>query len=237
MKSSRTLVALFATLFAVCLAHAADTATARRVTSIMEVETDDPAGYAMWIKQYNEIAKAKLGIDNYLRVYQSIYDSRPTGHVRVVSSAATVAELMKNADVLQNDPAIMANREHLSAIRKTGSRVLYQAVRFDGPTPKGSHNFNTLAMLSDEAAYLKAIDDLRVIFDSNGFKDTKVIVYRVLAGRTDHSHRITISTPSLDRLAAWLDFVATNPQAQTWLANTAKFRTIVANTTSREITK
>jgi len=34
------------------------------------------------------------------------------------------------------------------------------------------------------------------------------------------------------RLAAWLDFVATSPQSQTWLANTAKFRTIVANNTA-----
>lgn len=237
MKTTQKLVASFLTLLAVCSLHAADPKPANRVVAILEVQTDDPIGYAIWMKRYNEIAKAKLGIDNYTRIYQSHFDSRPAGFVRVVTTAATVAELMKNAAALDADPAILENREHVSHIRKRGARVLYQTVRTDGPAPSGANNFNTLVVLSDEAGYLKAIDELRTILDTNGFKDTKITVMRVLAGRTDHSHRITINTPSPERLAAWLDFVATNSQAQTWLASTAKFRTIVANTTSREITR
>jgi hypothetical protein len=92
-------------------------------------------------------------------------------------------------------------------------------------------------MVTDEAGYLQAIQQLRGIFDALGLKDAKISVYRVLAGRTDHSHRITISTPSAERLAAFLDLAATNPQLTTWVANSAKFRSVVANMTSREITK
>ena len=237
MKTTHKLVASFLTLLAACSLHAADPKPANRVVSILDVQTDDPIGYAIWMKRYNEIAKAKLGIDNYTRIYQSYFDSRQAGYVRVVTTAATVAELMKNAQTLDADPAILENREHVSHIRKRGARVLYQTVRTDGPSPSGANNYNTLAVLSDEAGYLKAIDELRVIFDANGFKDAKITVMRALAGRTDHSHRITINLPSPERLAAWLDFAGTNTQALTWITNSAKFRTVVANTTSREITR
>ena len=237
MKTPSLLAASLAMLLA-CLAHAADASANRRVTSILDVETEDPIAYAKWIKQYNEIAKARLGVDNFIRVYVSIHDSRAKGPgVRVVSSAATASELLKQNDILENDPAITQLRSHMRGMRKTGSRVLYQSVRFDGPSARGAHNYNTLANLTDEAAYLKAIDELRAIFDANGLKDVKIYVYRVIAGRTDHSHRITINTPSRERLGALLDFAGTHPQLQTWFTNTAKLRTVVATTTSREITQ
>ena len=100
MKHIRSVLATFATLLAVCLVHAADSKPVARVIAILEVETDDPSGYATWLKDYNAAAKAKLNIDSFLRVYQSVYDSRPTGQVRVVTSAANVAELTKNAQAL-----------------------------------------------------------------------------------------------------------------------------------------
>ena len=59
----------------------------------------------------------------------------------------------------------------------------------------------------------------------------------MLAGRTNHTHRITIALESADRLAAFLDFVASDPQMAEWLADAAKYRTVVANNTAREITK
>jgi hypothetical protein len=135
MKNARQVLALCATLFAVCLMHAADSKPIARVIAILEVETDDPSGYAAWLKDYNAAAKAKLNIDDYLRVYQSGFDSRATGHVRVVSSAANVAELSRNTQALENELAILQNRDHLRAIRKTGARVLYQAIHFEGPSP------------------------------------------------------------------------------------------------------
>jgi hypothetical protein len=237
MKTSLKVFASFVLLCAACLLQAADSKPVARVISILDVETDDPVGYATWLAQYNEIAKAKLNIDGYLRIYQSFFDGRGTGRVRVAVAAASAAELTKNNLALENDPAILRNAEHLRNLRKMGSRVLYQAIRFDGANPKGASNFNTLANVTDEPGYLKALDQLRMIFDSNGLKDAKISAYRTLAGRTDHTHRITISLPSPDRLAVFLDLAGTNPQLNDWVASSAKYRTVVSNTTSREITK
>jgi hypothetical protein len=238
MKTVCHVLASVVTLFIACVVHAADSKPIARVLAILDVETDDPSGYATWLKDYNAAAKAKLNVDNYLRVYQSIFDSRPNpARVRVVTSASSFAELMKNQLTLDGDPAILENATHLRGIRKMGSRTLYQAVYFDGPSPKGSNNYNTLAMVTDEKGYLQAITRLRAVFDVVGLKDAKISVYRAIAGRHDHSHRITISLPSPERLAAFLDLAATNSQLLEWLASTASLRTVVANTTSREITK
>ncbi len=237
MKSLRLFIAACATLLAACSASAADSKPIARVISVLDIETDDPGAYATWIKQYNEVAKAKLNIDPYLRVYQSGFDGKGAGNVRAVISAASVAELMKNAASLENDPAILENQQHIKAVRKIGARVLYQAVRFDGVNPKGANNYTTLAIIPDEAAYLTAVDELRKVLDTAGLKDAKIGVYRVLAGRTDHTHRVTVSLPSRERLAVFLDSAATHAQLNAWLASTAKLRTVVANMTSREITK
>lgn len=236
MKTTRKVWASLATLLAVCLLHAADSKPIARVISLLEIETDDPSGYARLMTEYNQAAKAKLGIDNYVRIYESVVDGRKSGRVRAVVSAASVTELTKNNQLLESDLAILQNREHLRLIRKTGSRTLYQAIRFEG-TDKNGSLYNTLANVTDEPGYLKALDQLRSIFDANGMKDAKINAYRILAGRTDHTHRINISTPSPERLAAFKDLMANNQQLADWLANSAKYRTVVSNTTSREITK
>ena len=237
MKTTRKVWALLLTLFLACSVHAADSKPINRVITITEVETDDPTGYATWIAQYNAIVKAKTGTENYLRVYETLADGLKSGRVRSVAAGPSVAELTKIQLAVENDPAMVELRSRLNAVRKIGARVTYQAVRFDGPVPKNAANYNTNAMVTDEAGYLKALDQLRVIFDSVGLKDAKINAYRVIAGRTDHSHRITIGMPSRERLAAFLDLAATNPQLNEWIASSAKLRTVVSNTTSREITK
>ncbi len=236
MKSSRKVLASVVTLLAVCIVHAADLKPVARVMSIVDIETDDPSGYATWIAKTNEIAKAKLGVDNYIRVYQSVFDGHGTNRVRAVSAAATVAELTKNAMALENDPAAIQNRDHLRVIRKQGGRVLYQAVRYEGPI-QNAWVYTTVANVTDEAGYLKALDQLRAIYDGLGMKDAKISAYRVIAGRTDHSHRISIVLPTAERLAAFLDSATANPQVVAWIADSAKYRTVVANMTAREITK
>ncbi len=236
MKTNRKVWASVVTLLAACLVHAADMKPIPRVISIVDIETDDPKGYAAWIAQYNVAAKAKLGIDNYLRVYQSTFDGRQSGMVRAVAAGKSVAELVKNSEALENDLAIVQNRDHLRTIRKIGARVLYQAVRYDGSDPGGSL-YSTLAVVNDEAGYLQALDKLRAVLDSNGFKDAKINAYRVLAGRTDHSHRINVGVPSAERLGAMLDLIANNAAVAEWLAASAKFRTVVSNATVRDITK
>src|SRR5215212_10379972 len=192
MKTTRKVWASLLTLCVACLVHAADMKPIPRVLSILDVETDDPSGYAIWISQYNDIAKAKFGVERFVRVFESVNDGRKTSSVRAVAAASSVAELTKNSAALEADPGIMQLRAHMAGMRKSGARVLYQAMRYDGPI-KGSANYNTLAVVNDEPGYLKAIDQLRTIFDANGLKDAKIAVYRVIAGRTDHTHRITIS--------------------------------------------
>jgi len=237
MKTSLSLWAFLATLLVGCLAHAAESKPTTRVSATVDVETEDPSGYALWIKQYNEVAKAKLGIDPYLRIYESRFDSRNVGKVRASSSASSVAELTKNTTALESDPAILALMNHMKTIRKLGARTLYQTVRFDGPNPKNSANYNTLVNLSDEAAYLKALDQLRTIFDAVGLKDAVISCSRIVAGRSDHTHRVVISVPSQERLAVFIDTMATNQRLNDWVADAAKYRTVVSNFTSREITK
>lgn len=122
------------------------------------------------------------------------------------------------------------------AIRKLGARVLYQGLRFDGTYKNGSV-YTTTANVSDEAGYLKALDGLRAILDAHGLPDIKINAYRVLAGRCNHTHRVTLAAESADRISALLDFVATDPAMADWLKDAAKLRTVVANGTSQEITK
>ena len=237
MKTSRPLLASLVALLAACCLPAADMKPIARVMTVLDVETDDAVGYATWLKDYNEIAKAKTGNPQLLRVFQTVYDGSSTGRVRVSASASSVAELAKQMSAVENDPAILANREHLRAIRKTGARVLYQAVRFEGPSPKGAYNYVTLAVVNDEAGYLKALDDLRGLLDGAGLKDIQLAAYRIIAGRGDHTHRITLSAPSSERQAVLLDVMATNQKMSEWIAQSAKFRTVISNSTSREITK
>jgi len=237
MKNSAKVWALIVTLIAACLVHAAAPNPVSRVMTIIDIETDDPTGYATWIAQYNAIAKAKVGVDNYLRVYQSYFDGRGISRVRVATAGANVAEMMKNAMTLETDPAILELNTHLKLMRKMGARVLYQAIRFDGSLPKGQATYTTLANVTDEAGYLHALEQLRGIFDSVGLKDIKIGAYRALSGRTDHTHRITIGCPSMERLATFLDQAGTNPKLLEWLAASAKYRTVVANFSAREITK
>lgn len=230
--------ALVASLFAALVVRAADPQPINRVMSILDIETSDPAAYAAQITKYNEIAKTKLNVDPYLRVFESQFDGRTSGtHVRVSVSASSVAELMKNMATMEADPAIKQWVESMKPQRKLGARVLYRAVRFDGASTKGAWTYSTLANIPDEAAYLKAIESLRVLFDNVGLKDAKISVYRAIAGRADHSHRVVISTPSSERLAAFLDLASSDSQLVRWQADAAKLRTVVANITSREITK
>ncbi len=236
MKSTHKVIASVLTLLAACFLQAAESKTVARVISIQDIITDDASGYAAWITKVNEIAKAKLGVADYQKVFVSANDGERTGMVRTVTAAESVAALTKNTAALEDDLALRDIRDHLRGIRKLGARVLYQGVRFDG-THKNAYVYTTTAMVSDEAGYLKALDGLRAIFDSHGFQDAKINAYRVLAGRTDFSHRVTLALPSNERLAALLDFVASDASMAEWLAGAAKFRTVVTNGTAHDITK
>jgi len=236
MNITRKVLASLVALLAACLVHAADSKPVARVIAITDIQTDDATGYAEWVSKANELVKAKLGLDTYYHVYVTTFDGEKAGSVRLTSAAESVAALAKNAAALNADPAMRDITDRYRNIRKNGARVLYQGVRFDG-THKNAYVYSTTAMVTDEAGYLKALDGLRALFDSKGFKDAKINAYRVIAGRKDHTHRVSIALPTNERLAAWLDLIATDAQLAAWLADAAKFRTVVASTTSRDIVK
>lgn len=236
MKLLPKIVASALTLLAAGLLGAADMKPVARVMAVQEIETDDAMAYADGVAKLNEAAKAKLNAENYYRVFQTLFDGTRTSSVRVIITGDSVSALMKSFEALENDPGIRSATDRLKGTRKLASRTLYQCLRFDG-THKGAHTYTTLATLSDEAAYLSALNQLRALFDQKGFQDAKINVYRAIAGRGTHTHRIAINLPSSERLAALLDFTATDPKAGEWIAAAGKFRTVVANSTSREITK
>lgn len=235
MKFAPKVLASLVALLAAGLVHAADTKV-NRVISIQDVETADPAAYAALVAQSNAFAKAKLGIDPLVRIYVSTYDGEKTNSVRAVIAAESVAALTKNYAAMVADPDMKATRDAMNATRKLGARVLYQGLRFDGTYKNGSI-YTTTANVSDEAGYLKSLDGLHAIFDAHGLSDIKINAYRVLAGRTNHTHRVTLVAESADRIATLLDFVASDPSMAAWFADAAKLRTVVANGTSSEITK
>lgn len=236
MKITPKVFASVVTLLAACALHAADSKPIARVIAIQDVETDDASGYATWLARINDLVKTKLGVDGYYHVYVSEFDGEKTGQVRTVAVAESVAALAKITAAIENDPVVIENRDHYRAIRKLEGRVLYQCVRFDGAV-KSAHIYSTVAAVSDEPGYLKSLDGLRALFDKAGMADIKINVYRVIAGRTNYTHRISLSAPSAERLAALLDLTATDPQLGEWLASAAKYRTVVGNSTAHEITK
>jgi len=110
-----------------------------------------------------------------------------------------------------------------------------KAVRFDGGYP-AEWLFITDVQVKDEAAYAKSIDELRGLFDSHGLKDAKINVFRVVAGRSSHSHEVVISCPTHERVAAVVDGTM-EPWFGEWAAGVADNRTVVSNGIFHEISK
>src|SRR5579871_5224915 len=208
MKLTLKLAAALAPLFAVCCAIADDAGpkptSSLPAVSVQEVTTADPSGYATWIATANASLKAAGGPENYTHVYEATIAGEETGRLFAVRFADSFAEIAKNADAIEKIPERSEILGHLAAIRKLGASSLLKAVHFEGGS-KGEWLFITDAQVSDEAAYVKALGALRGLLDSHDFKDIKLNVFRVLAGRSNHSHEVVISAPSHERIAAFMD--------------------------------
>lgn len=242
MKTNPVFVASLLTLFTVSSPSAAWAANAPAapaappalpVLSVQAVETEDPVGYVTWVAKTNEIAKTKLAVEGWITSYIGVHAGADTGMIFNVQVADNFAGLLTRGTDLEKDPDILTNAQHYHGLRKLGPRLLLKATRFDGSHPDAII-FNTYANVTDEAGYAKAIDQLRGLFDGHGLKDARINVFRVLAGRTDFSHVISIQTPSMERLGAMLDAIG-EPWMMDWLASAAKLRTVVRNATYREV--
>ena len=239
MKSSLSLVASALTLFAAAhlraAAPAGPAAPALPVISVQAVETEDSSGYMMWVAKANELAKAKLGEAAMIHSYIGVAAGADTGVVFNVSSAENFATLLTRATPLEKDADILANSQHYRGLRKLGPRVLAKATRFEG-AHKGGALYNTYANITDEAGYSKALDQLHGLLQSHGINDIFISVYRIVAGRTDYTHIVVLSGPSMEQIGAVLDSTS-EPWMTEWFAGAAKLRTVVRNATYREITQ
>jgi hypothetical protein len=217
--------------------HAASAAApALPVISITQVETDDPSDYAARIARINEVMKSKFGVEQFLRLYLGDAAGEDLGTVFAVTRGDSFATVMKHADIYQTDPALAEMRADLARMRELESRLLLKAARFDGVHPNAAL-YNSYANVTDEAGYLKALGELRALFDAHGLTDVKINAYRVISGRSDYTHLVSLNTPSSGRLAALLDSIATEAWAMDWIAGSAKYRSIVRNGTFREISR
>jgi hypothetical protein len=208
-------------------------ATGGPVITIQEVETDSPEDYAMWIAKSNKAIYDAFNIENTTKVFLGQAAGEDSGKVFAVQTGESFSKMAANAQAFEKDPGLLKLRAGMNQVRKLGKQTQYKAVRWDGRADS-SAVYNTRAVLSDEAAYLKALDGLRTLFDANNLKDVKINCYRVVAGRTDYTHLISLNCPSIDRRAAMMDALS-EPWAQEWIATVGKNRTVISNGTYREL--
>jgi hypothetical protein len=236
LKHAAALLPLLAACYATAADDAGSTAAPKTpVISVQAVTTEDPSGYATWVAMANEKFKAAGGPDHFTHVYQGVIAGDETNAVFAVRIADSAAALAKGSEAIMKLPERHEMMDHLAAIRKLGPSILLQAVHFEGGYD-GEWILVTDALVKDEAAYLKALGELRALFDSHDLKDIKINAYRVVAGRSTHSHEIVICSPSAERNAAMIDSEA-SPWMTDWLAGVASVRTVVHNGIYHEISK
>jgi hypothetical protein len=203
---------------------------------VQAVSTDDAEAYALKLVKGNELIKAKAGYDRLRHVWVGDYagDDNPT--VWVVSQFPSAQAANEFQEKLHGDAEVRAFLAELKPIRKLGGTYLYKAARLDGMY-EGGAVFNTSITCTDEAAYLKALDGLKVIFEANGFKDARINLWRLVSGRTVATHLVVIALPSRARVGALLDLITDQGVLKDWYTLASKSRTSVGNGTYHEITK
>ena len=84
---------------------------------------------------------------------------------------------------------------------------------------------------------MKALDGLKAIFEAHGFKDARVNLWRLVAGRTIATHLVVIALPTQSRVGELLDAISDEALLKDWNVAAAKLRTTVQNGTYHEISK
>lgn len=203
---------------------------------VQVVTTKDPEAYVATIAKINALVKARTGIERYRHVWQGDFAGESSHGIFVVSNFSSAAEIFQIEEKLKNYPEMDVILAEIRGTRQLGSSEIYKAVRNDG-VYEGGAVFNTSITCSDEATYLKDLDDLKAIFDANGFKDAKLNLYREVAGRSTSTHLVVISLPSQLRVGELLDALSDKDLLKDWYVTAAKVRTSLSNGTFHEITK
>jgi hypothetical protein len=204
---------------------------------VQMVQTDDPDAYVAALAGINARIKAVSGIDTLRRTWTGDFAGDNSHAIAVVSQFESAASVSALGAKMQADPELKQMVAELKGIRKLGPSWLYKAARYEGDYPGGAV-FNTSVAVKDEAAYLKLLDDLKAIFDANGFKDAKVNLWRIVSGRSgDATHLAVIAFPSQQRVGELLDTIWDKGIMKDWNAAAAKVRTSLGNGSYHEITK
>lgn len=206
------------------------------VLTVQQVDAKDTSAYVSMIAKINALVKARTGVEHYRHVWEGDFAGDSSHAIFVVTSYPSAADIYKVDDKLKNYPEMDLLLEQLKDTRHLGASELYKAVRNDG-VYDGGGVFNTSIACTDEDAYLKALDELKAIFDSNGFKDSKINLYREISGRTTSTHLVVIALPSQARVAELLDALSDKALLKDWYVTAAKVRTTLGNGTYHEITK
>lgn len=203
---------------------------------VQVIQTEDVESYVTLLAQANAAIKASTGIEKLRHAWVGDYAGENSHGLFVVSQFESAAAAYTVTDKLNSDPEMTAILAKFKAIRKLGPSMMYKAVRNDGFYDGGAV-FNTSISCSDEPAYVKAIGELKALFDANGFKDAKLNLWRVVAGRSDSTHLVVIALPSQKRVGELLDAIADVGFMKDWNLAAAKIRTTVRNGSYHEITK
>ncbi len=203
---------------------------------VQVVATDNQDAYVASIAKINALVKEKTGLERIRHVWVGDFAGDNSHGIFVVSQFASAAAEAQLTAKLKDDADIKGVMAQLKGMRHLGPSYLYKGVRNDGLYDGGAV-FNTSIVCSDEDAYVKALDGLKAIFDANGFKDSKINLWRVAGGRTTSTHLVVIAFPSETRVAELIDAIHDKALLKEWNVEAAKIRTTVHNGTYHEITK
>jgi len=204
---------------------------------VQVVQTDEPEAYVAALAKINARIKTVTGLDTLNRTWTGDFAGGDSHAIAFVSQFESAAAVTTVGDKLRADPEFMKMVSELKAIRKLGPSWLYKAARYEGDYPGGA-SFNTTVAVKDEAAYLKLLDDLKTLFDANGFKDAKLNLWRVVSGRSgEATHVVVIAFPSQARVGEWLDAIWDKALLKDWNVAAANVRTTLNNGSYHEITR
>lgn len=211
-------------------------ADANPVLVVQEVGAKDTEAYVAMIAKINALVKARIGVEHFRHVWEGDFAGANSHALFVVSTFASAAEMYQDQDKLKNYPEMDVLLAQLKDQRHLGPSELYKGIRNEG-VYEGGAVLDTDIALTDEPAYLKALDGLRAILDANNFKDVKINLYRGIAGREKATHLVVISVASGVRLGELLDAIHDKGILNEWNAEAAKIRASLSNGTYHEITK
>ncbi len=203
---------------------------------VQVVQTDNPDAYVTMLVEGNALIKARTGLDKLRHTWEGDFAGEDAHGIFVVSPFESAAAAAAVTAKLKDDPEVNAFLAKLKPIRHLGPAFLYKAVRYEGVYDGGAV-FNTTIACTDEAAYVQALDGLKAILEANGFKDARLNLWRLAAGRTDQTHLVVIGFPTQTRVGELIDAISDKAILKEWNVGAAKIRTTLHNGTYHEITK